>query len=175
MSPLQYIRWRWGTRRAALATIRHIKSVGVYPASLVDAGARNSEFMRYLARAWPYAEIHSFEPNPSCNPMGYWHRKAIGPRHPLRDISFSQPALLKVDCDWSTVAVVKSADLTAFQWVVVEVTEDAPGGWMGENNRSEINGIMAEAGFKKSMAVDAVVCVMDNRVAQTDVLFWKEL
>lgn len=50
MNPLQYIRWRIGTRRAAVGTVRHVESCFLEPETPVDSGARRSEFMRVLAR-----------------------------------------------------------------------------------------------------------------------------
>jgi hypothetical protein len=145
----------------------------MFPQSLVDAGARNSEFMRYLVFYWPWAEVHSFEMDPERRPIGERHYMRLGsePGHRLSEFVFRAPALLKVDCDEDTIKVLDGADLTAFEWAVVEVSEDGNGAL--PNNRSEINEIMRAAGFTHSKAVDAVVCVRSHRIAQTDVLFWK--
>ena len=171
MSPLQYFRWRWGTRRAALATIRHLDRLGQQPSTLVDAGARNSEFMEHLALRWPKAKVHSFEMNHDCTPLGELHLGRLGKDHHLADYTFERPALLKLDVDADVMTVLRTTDLAAFDWVVIEITEDGTNGI--PNNRSEITQTMYQAGFWKSHAVDAVVCVLEHRIAQTDVLFWR--
>lgn len=174
MSALQYLRWRLGTYRAAIGTIRHIRSTKMFPQSLVDAGARNSEFMRILAFYWPWAQVYSFEICDKRRPIGARHLLKLGsePGHRLLEFNFRPPALLKVDCDEDTVTVLHGADLSKFEWCVAEVIEDGNGAL--ENNRSEINKLMLVAGFNKSKAVDAVVCVRTHRIAQTDVLFWRQ-
>lgn len=173
MTPLQYFRWRLGTYRAAFGTIKHIRATKRFPQTLVDAGARNSEFMRVLSLYWPWAQVHSFEMCEKFKPIGQRHTMRLGnePGHRLSEFEFSAPAFLKVDCDADTVKVLEGADLSRFDWAVVEVSEDGNGA--AENNRSEINNMMAAAGFNRSKAVDAVVCVRSHRIAQTDVLFWK--
>lgn len=175
MSPLQYFRWRLGTRRAAEATIRHIERGILQPRALVDAGARKSEFMRYLVNKWPFARVLSFEPDERFMPLGEVFRSKLGTfTNPLAGYPVPWPSLLKIDCDLETVDVLRSANLTFFQWVVVEVMEEGlNNSRFPPNNRSEINRIMEAAGFKESMAVDATVCILNESVAQTDVLFWR--
>ena len=145
----------------------------MFPQSLVDAGARNSEFMRYLALYWPWAEVHSFEIDPKRRPIGERHYMRLGndTGHRLSEFTFRSPCLLKVDCDEDQLKVLEGADLTAFEWAVVEVSEDGNGAL--PNNRSEINEIMRESGLTRSKVVDAVVCIRSHRIAQTDVLFWR--
>ena len=173
MTPLQWLRWRLGTYRAARGTINHIRSTKAFPATLVDAGARNSEFMRYIAIYWPWATVHSFEIDPTRRPIGERHYMRLGndAGHRLSEFSFKAPAPLKVDCDADQLLVLEGADLAQFEWAVVEVSEDGNGAL--PNNRSQINDIMRAGGFTHSKAVDAVVCVRTHRIAQTDVLFWK--
>lgn len=174
MTLLQYLRWRLGTYRAAVGTRRVVEASGVEPRSLVDAGARNGEFMQVLCRRWPKAEAVSFEPDTRFCPCGYVYRERLGDCEPdkrLSDYSFPWPALLKVDCDEATVRVLRGADLGVFAWVAVEVMED--GVWGMPNNRSEIETVMRGAGFNQSKVVDAVVCYRTHRVSQTDVLYWR--
>ena len=174
MSPLQYLRWRLGTRRAAIGTIRRIEQSGLIPATLADAGARNSEFMRYVAKRWPGAEVWSFDSNNRFKPIGNtfrWVRLGVPPTGtPLSVYRFNSPALLKVDCDADTLNVLIGADLERFSWVVAEVSESGNG---SPNNRSDINRVLEAAGFNHSECVDAVVCYLEDRVQQTDVLWWR--
>ena len=170
---MQWLRWRLGTFRAAKGTIKHVRSTKLFPQSLVDAGARNSEFMRYLAVYWPWAEVHSFEIDEKRRPIGARHLLKLGsePGHRLSEFHFRPPALLKVDCDEDQINVLNGADLTAFEWAVVEVSEDGNGAQ--DNNRSQIDEIMRAGEFDRSKAVDAVVCIRSHRIAQTDVLYWR--
>jgi hypothetical protein len=173
MTPLQYFRWRLGTYRAAVGTLRHIEESGVEPRALVDAGARNSEFMRVVAKRWRKAAVSSFEPDRRFCPVGYVYRERLGSGSPSRRLDYysvPKPALLKVDCDRDTVDVLRGANLKDFEWVVVEVSEDGNG---SPNNRSEIETLMRGAGFDRSKVVDAVVCYRTHRVSQTDVLYWR--
>jgi hypothetical protein len=171
MTPLQYLRWRLGTYRAAVGAMRHIEESGVEPRALVDAGARNSEFMRVLARRWRLAGVSSFEPDWRFWPIGYVYRLKLGNGGTrLSEYVVPRPALLKVDCDRDTVDVLRGANLKDFEWVVAEVSEDGNG---TPNNRSEIETLMRGAGFDRSKVVDAVVCYRTHRVSQTDVLYWR--
>lgn len=173
MSPLQWLRWRIGTYRAAYGTIKHVRSTRVFPETLVDCGARNSEFMRSLSLYWPWAQVHSFEMSKNCKPIGQRHIMRLGdkPGSRLSEFSFNRPALLKVDCDGDTEAVLRGADLYQFDWLVVEVMEDGFAGL--PNNRGAIEDLARAGGFRYSKAVDATVCLRTWRVAQTDVLFWR--
>lgn len=174
MSLLQYIRWRLGTYRAAYGTVMHILSREplVTPRTLVDAVARNSEFMRVVAKWFPSALVYSFEPCIEYKPIGIVRRVRLGiePWHRLAEWTFDGPSLLKVDCNGDTIRVIQGTDLTKFEWVVVEVSEDGNG---SPNNRSQINDIMRDSGLDRSKCVDAVVCIRTHRISQTDVLFWR--
>lgn len=66
------------TRRSAVATIKWLTDNGITPKTLVDAGANNSQWMRRLARRWPYAKVISFEPQKDCHPIGTWHSVGLG-------------------------------------------------------------------------------------------------
>jgi len=175
MTPLQYFRWRIATRRAAKGTIALVERNGGVPESLVDVGARNSEFMGYLAAHWRNAQVDSFEMNPRCHPLAAFHavRLSDKPGSRLSDWVFREPSLLKIDVDCAVNAVLNGIDFAPFRWVVQEVIEDGINGFGIPSNRSQLNRIMEEAGFDRSAVVDATVCLLSDRIMQTDVLYWR--
>lgn len=82
-SPLDIItltRFWWDNRRSAFGTIRQLDMRGITPATLIDFGAHDSEWAKYLTARWPAMEIHSFEPHPDCKPVGTHHPIALGDR-----------------------------------------------------------------------------------------------
>lgn len=74
---IQAIRFKVDTRRSAIGTIRWLKRNRIVPETLVDAGANNSQWMRYLADEWPRARVISFEPQSWCKPIGTWVQAAL--------------------------------------------------------------------------------------------------
>ncbi len=51
-------------------TIRLIKQLGIMPAHLVDVGANESQWSKWLVREWPELMVTSFEPLKKFRPIG---------------------------------------------------------------------------------------------------------
>lgn len=65
------------TARGVIELCRQIK---FSPATLIDVGARESEFAWWMQREWPTMNLLSVEPNPACHPRGHVLRCALSDR-----------------------------------------------------------------------------------------------
>jgi len=64
---------RWVKRSAGVpsteAALRHLKSLGFNPATVIDIGANVGEWTRMCKRLWPRASVLMIEPLPECEAL----------------------------------------------------------------------------------------------------------
>lgn len=165
----------------------------IYPAQLIDVGANNSQVAMWLAKEWPWMEVHSFEPNPATTPIGNVHHVALGDVKNImrfkRDVStwaeisedgdievqvcrfdeyplrIRKPCLVKIDAENFTYkALVGFGErLRDIDMVLIEV-------W-NFPNQARIWEWMIKYGFIGAHIVDADYST--NGWLQTDVLFYR--
>lgn len=144
------------------------------PKTIVDVGARSSEFCGWLWKRFPEAKLISFEPDHSVTPLGEVYRLALsnvsgrcgwmdtsricpelvigeGPikvrRFDTLDIEVERPAILKVDAESSTLPALQGfgGRLREFDLVVVEVIN---------GQHQPIADLMREHGFCRQTITD---------------------
>ena len=139
---------------SAANTIYLIKhQLGLIPETLIDVGARNSEWAYWLHREWPHLNIRSFEPNLACSPLGHWHKCALSDRQGAGrmskasdvqiterlekgkgedfeivrfdslNLSLRYPTVVKVDCEQYTAAALSGFGMMLTHSVDVVVVE----------------------------------------------------
>ena len=89
-------------RRAAVGAIRLWKELCLGPMrAMVDVGARESEFARWIVDEWPAVELVSFEPDKRHTPRGWVSRAALGSKaaraYLKEEIGLSCPFVVPTD------------------------------------------------------------------------------
>ena len=160
------------------------------PKTIVDVGARESEFCSWLVRRFPSAHLISFEPDKSVTPLGEVRREALCSengygrmvtktfcpelnfgygdvevrRFDDLGIKVCQPAFLKVDAESSTSIVLSGFGdrLGEFNMVVAEVIN---------GGNIAIYDVMRSQGFYGETVLD--FGHINGRLLSYDVAFWK--
>jgi hypothetical protein len=197
LRPLCNLHHRYHTHLMARNVIELCDELRFRPLTLIDCGAHNSEFARPLAQRWPGLSVFSIEPNPKTKPIGKVFRQALdltegevgfkfcGPRSHL-DVSGktvptitldalnlpTDDAILKVDCENMTEAVVLGAMKTAAncRMVIVEVWNDHR---LTRNycDQSSVIPVLSSQ-FGSNRIVDA--SSMFGRIWTYDIAFWNQ-
>jgi hypothetical protein len=201
--PLSFVgayRYWWDNRRSAWGTIRKLTSLGIYPKTLIDFGAHNSEWSIYLSRHWPSMKVVSFEPNTDCNPIGEVHREGLSNkredfkldvsmdiagfkspkgtkdifayRYDELNLKINYPAILKVDCENMTYEALEGCGklLESFSAIHSEMTNDELEGQY-VNRSQDICKLLYDHGFTKMHVVDCAV--WPRNISYFDALFLK--
>lgn len=180
-------------------TTKLLKSLGINPTQLFDIGANNSQEAKHWIKHFPIVEVHSFEPNQQCHPIGTWYKVALGSEkgegllagnnasmyvstvghsktkiERFQDFQFniSSNAMLKVDCENMTTKVLigMGRDLQKFRVAHIELWNY--GHWDGfENQVSAIHALMHKCGFHNCQIVDSMGWLKNTNYV--DVVFWK--
>jgi FkbM family methyltransferase len=193
-----YLSCSWHCRKTAKISITILNELGIIPRTIIDVGASQNQVTSYWKKEWPYARLISFEPNPECQPSGDIIRMALSDKNgmekficekgfsrlglegqivvPIRrfdslKLDFEVPAIIKVDCEDGTYAVLKGMGeyLRSFSAIHVEMLNHLHFDFV--NKQSEIHALMWGHGFKHHKTVDAIS--WPNSIACTDVLFWQ--
>lgn len=204
-SPLDIItltRFWWDNRRSANGTIRQLEMRGITPKTLVDFGAHDSEWAKYLAARWPAMQVHSFEPHPDCNPIGTLHQIALGTENaPLRLeggksiesyasvtgaldvrmvrfedyaslIFMTSPSVLKIDCENMTHLALAGCGDRLADFCAVHCEMMNDQDAQYENHQMEIHRTLWEAGFRVCKVVDCAV--WPRNISYYDAVFFKD-
>jgi hypothetical protein len=192
--------WETAVRLAAalpycpLASTREMAA----PQTLVDVGANNSQWSRWLRDEWPDMRIISFEPLDEFKPIGEVHRVALGDErcsvrmksergasHIVGDgtipvwrfdniaIAVSKPAILKIDCENYTAKALRGFGerIHRFDVVVVEMWNHYPELSHFSNQQCEIWRFMMDAGFRTARVVDCEYAI--GTIPVYDIAFYK--
>jgi hypothetical protein len=158
-------------------SIQFAEDCGIWPQTIIDCGAHNSELGRWYQERWPAARLISFEPDLSCRPIGEVHRRRLGHARGIRfdelGLEFERPCLLKVDCDPDTANVLEGFGHWLFQvdLFVAEMFNNDPR-VMGINwpdQQFRIWKLAMRHGFTQVRMVD--VQLMTTGINQYDIAF----
>jgi FkbM family methyltransferase len=179
-------------------TIRLIKQLGIMPAHLVDVGANESQWSKWLIQEWPDLKVTSFEPLQKFHPIGDVQHLALSDsqsemkmvsrnayhiddngdtivkavRFDSLGLRIKKPAILKIDAENFTARALIGFGkrINEFDVVVVEMWNDFDSQAF-KNQQAEIWEFMLLHGFRQCRMVDSLYSI--HSISFYDMAFYK--